>query len=235
MPYSTLLPPIWKHSNFIGLCIILLLCLSQFRCARTNTMSNNKETSSFAQDLVNRKFGDFFVYPMHTKTIDKIWEQPNAQESLDQVLQNLNASTEAKFLSCEVFFSKDILFMQRHAPEKVAEIYTQALVNNYTGMANSWGLLYKHQDEGPTGIAFLTIGKKAIPALTKLLDDDSTPLSYHGSGEATVGNGYNFRIKDFAAYYIGRILGSPLQYYSTNSERDAQIEALKKTLAQLEK
>jgi hypothetical protein len=36
---------------------------------------------------------------------------------------------------------------------------------------------------------------------------------YQGSKEATIGNAYGYRIKDFAAYYIGRILGVPLKYY----------------------
>lgn len=193
-------------------------------------MSGKIGTASFAQKLTEREFGEFFIYPMHDETIDEIWSDPSRHQLLDNVLDDPASSDEAKFLACEVFFKKDILFMQRHSPEKVAEIYAKALSNDFTGMANSWGLLYEHQDEGTVGIAFLTIGARAIPALSKLLDDDRTHLTYEGSIEATVGNGYGYRIKDFAAYYIGRILGTPLKYYPSLADRDEQINALKKQL-----
>jgi hypothetical protein len=194
-------------------------------------MNTESTTASFARKLADREFGEFFIYPMHDQTIEKIWEDPENRELLDNVLDDSTISNEARFLAAEVFFKKDILFMQRHSPESVAAIYADALSNNRTGMANSWGLLYDRQDEGTVGIAFLTIGEKAIPALAQLLDDERTHLKYQGSIEATIGDGYGYRVKDFAAYYIGRILGKPLTYYPDISDRDAQIERLKKELS----
>jgi hypothetical protein len=193
-------------------------------------MNTESRTASFAKKLTDREFGEFFIYPMHDETIEKIWSDSNNHQLLDKVLDDPTVSAEARFLACEVFFQKDILFMRRHAPEKVAEIYAQALSNDFTGMANSWGLLYEHEDEGTVGITFLRIGEKAIPALSNLLDDERTNLKYEGSEEATVGNGYGYRIKDFAAYYIGRILGHPLKYYPDPADRDEQINVLKKEL-----
>jgi hypothetical protein len=190
-------------------------------------------TAAFAKKLTEREFGRFFIYPMHNQTIERIWQDTSHHQLLDQILDDALVSDEAKFLACEVFFKKDILFMQRHSPQKVAEIYINALRNNWTGMANSWGLLYEHQDEGTVGIAFLTIGQKAIPALTKLLDDERTHLKYQGSAEATLGNGYGYRIKDFAAYYIGRIIGQPLKYHPNLADRDREINNLKRELGRL--
>jgi len=91
--------------------------------------------------------------------------------------------------------------------------------------------LYEHEDEGTVGITFLALGKTAIPALSKLLDDERTHLRYEGSEDAVVGNGYGYRIKDFAAYYIGRILGKPLKYHRDLTDRNAQIDKLRKELA----
>jgi hypothetical protein len=193
-------------------------------------MDIDMNTASFAKKLTERELGDFFIYPMHDQTIERIWRDASHHQLLDKILSDTTVSDEAKFLACEVFFKKDILFVQRHSPEKVAEIYTIALSNDFTGMANSWGLLYEHQDEGTVGVAFLTIGEKAIPSLSKLLDDGRTHLKYQGSMEAAMGNGYGYRIKDFAAYYIGRILGKPLKYYPKLSDRDEQINNLKKEL-----
>ena len=193
-------------------------------------MNTANRTASFARKLVARQFGDFFIYPTHDQTIEKIWSNRRNHRLLDNILDDPSVSDEAKFLACEVFFKKDILFMQRHSPDKVAQIYAKALSNDFTGMANSWGLLYEHEDEGTVGIAFLTIGRKAIPTLSKLLDDDRIAAKYQGSGEATLGNGYRFRIKDFAAYYIGRILGNPLKYYPDVTDRDGQINNLHEML-----
>jgi hypothetical protein len=193
-------------------------------------MNAQTETASFAKKLVAREFGEFFIYPMHDETIENVWSDPRNRQLLDDVLNDPTISHETKFLACEIFFKKDILFMRRHAPEEVAEIYAKALSDNLTGMANSWGLLYEHEDDGPVGGAFLTIGRKAIPALAKLLNDERTDLKYQGSVEATLGNQYRYRIKDFAAYYIGRINGTPLHYYADFSDRDEQINTLKKNL-----
>ena len=195
-------------------------------CLKNKERSAKINTASFAKKLTDREFGEFFIYPMHDQTIDKIWSDPSHHQLLDDILDDATTSNEAKFLACEVFFKKDILFMQRHSPEKVAEIYTQALSHDFTGKANSWGLLYEQQDEGTVGVVFLTIGEKAIPSLSKLLDDERTHLKYQGSIEATVGNGYGYRIKDFAAYYIGRIIGKPLKYYPNLADRDEQIKNL---------
>lgn len=193
-------------------------------------MPDKTETLSFVKDLIMGKFGEFFTYPIHNQTIEKIWQDSNNHVILDNILIDNTISDEAKFLACEIFFKKDIQFMQRHAPAKIAAIYAQALVHNYTGKANSWGLLYEHEDDGPVGIEFLTIGKKAIPALARLLDNDNMSLHYQGSVEASTGNKNNYRIKDFAAYYIGRIMGKPLKYFLDLSERDKQINDLKKEI-----
>jgi hypothetical protein len=214
--------------------LIVSLCLIApgFDCLKTQKKGtvDRMNLIVFSKKLTNREFGQFFIYPMHDQTIEKIWQDSSNREFLDQLLDDTEIPCETKFLACEVFFKKDILFMRRHPPGQVAEIYAKALSGNFTGMANSWGLLYEHQDDGTVGMAFLTIGKKAIPALSKLLDDERTCLNYEGSAEATTGNGYGYRIKDFAAYYIGRIIGEPLKYYSDTLDRDRQIERLKEVL-----
>jgi hypothetical protein len=110
--------------------------------------------------------------------------------------------------------------------DRVAAIYTDALVNNTTGMANSWGLLYEHNDEGPIGIMLVMLGEEAIPELVKLLDNE-TIHPYHGSEEATVGDDYQFRVKDFAAYYICRIKNIEAVYHETHADRNTEIEKLK--------
>ena len=184
----------------------------------------------FAQQLVDRKFGNFFIYPMHDETIDSIWRDPANHKLLEDIIEDDSVSDEAKFLACVVLDKMDVTYGTRHSPEKIVGIYAKALVNNFTGMANSWGLLYDQMDDGPIGIKFIAMRQYAVPVLLKLLDDERTTLTYQGSAEATIGNGYKYRIKDFAAYYLGRMMGKPLKYYPDLSERDKQIEKLKEDL-----
>ncbi|MFT6502551.1 MAG: hypothetical protein ACJASQ_002678 [Crocinitomicaceae bacterium] len=202
--------------------------------SQEDSLSLDKKSKAFANQLINRSFGEFFIYPMHDNTINTIWSDTNNHVLMDRIMTASDISMEAKFLVCEIYFKKDHRFLERYFIKDIAEIYASALVNNYTGMANSWGLLYEHEDAGTAGAVFLILGDLAIPTLTKLLEDDRILLSYNGSIESTIGNGYKFRIKDFAAYYIGEILNTPLKYFPENPERDSQINELKVRIQKLD-
>lgn len=217
--------------SIILACLLLFVTYTGCTGVQHSAMNTESPAISLARKIVNREFGEFFVYPMHDQTIDRIWENPEHHQILNTILDDTSISSEARFLAAEVLFQKDLFFTRQHSPAMVAAIYADALSNNRTGMANSWGLLYEHQDDGPVGITFLNMGKEAISALSALLDDERDHLEYQGSEEATIGNQYRYRVKDFAAYYIGRILGKPLKYYPDFADRDAQIEELKRELA----
>lgn len=70
------------------------------------------------------------------------------------------------------------------------------------------------------------IGEPAVPALVGLLDDARRPLSYAGGEDATVGNAYGFRVKDFAAFYLGRIKRISVAFHQRPEDRDREISAL---------
>lgn len=188
------------------------------------------EAQLLAQRLIAREFGPFFEYPQHDRTVDAVWADPKNHSLLAEIARTATMPAEARFLACEVLFRKDILFLQGQDRKQIAAVYAQALVHNYTGAANSWGLLYEHGDEGPVGIVFLQLGENAVDALVPLLDDAGQRLSYVGSIEATVGNAYQYRIKDFAAYYLARIKGIPIAFHRDFAERDAEIERLRQRL-----
>lgn len=109
---------------------------------------------------------------------------------------------------------------------KVAPIYATALAQNTTGMANSWGLLYEHEDKGPVGSIFSLLGEEGLLALLLLLDNPTIHL-YHGSETATVGNKDQFQVRDFAAYYMSQILNKPSSCQTDRAARDQEIERLK--------
>jgi len=188
------------------------------------------EAQLLARRLIAREFGAFFEYPQHDRTVDAVWADPKNHGLLAEIARTPTMPAEARFLACEVLFRKDILFLQGQDRKQIAAVYAQALVHDYTGAANSWGLLYEHRDEGPVGIVFLQLGNSAVDALVPLLDDASRRTNYVGSIEATVGNGYQYRIKDFAAYYLARIKGIPIAFHRDFAERDAEIDRLRQQL-----
>jgi hypothetical protein len=192
---------------------------------------DNRSTDSddLAGRLLHGAYGDFFNYAIRDNTIAAVWDDQRNAARLESIVRDRAAPMKARFLACEVLFEKQFTFVSKVGPEIVAEIYAYALVHNLTGMANSWGLLYKHNDEGAVGIRFIMIGTAAVPALLPLLDDTSHPLVYAGSEEATVGNAYGFRIKDYAGFYLGKIKRVPVAFHENAEDRDREIA----TLAQL--
>ncbi|MGK7929774.1 MAG: hypothetical protein AB4290_31780 [Spirulina sp.] len=193
--------------------------------------TKSQDANSLAEQLANDFYGDFFNYLHREEIIERIWEQPNSYSTLEEIIKDRDAPMKARFLACEVLFERSFSFVEEVGGETIAEIYARALLNNYTGMANSWGLLYEFKDAGPVGIRFDMIGIEAVPSLKKLLERADPAMPYDGSEEATVGNAYEFRIKDYAAYYLSKMLGIPVEYYPTPDQRDVEIERLKAALA----
>jgi hypothetical protein len=189
------------------------------------------QISDLAHKLTTGAYGDFFVSSAPDHTIERVWADPQNRPVLEALVADAGQSMAARFLAAEVLFTRDFTFTARVGAALVGEIYARALEQNLTGMANSWGLLYEQRDAGPVGIRFVMLGEPAVPALSRLLDNDSAQLVYAGSKEATVGNGYRYRVKDFAAYYLGEIRRVPVMFHQELAARDHEIARLKEQLA----
>jgi hypothetical protein len=189
------------------------------------------QTRDLARKLTSRAYGEFFVLPDHAQTIDRIWADAANRPVLEALVADAAQPLAARFLAAEVLFARDFAFTARVSATLVADIYAGALEHNLTGMANSWGLLYEHDDAGPVGIRFVMLGEAAVPALLRLLGNASAPLIYDGSKEATVGNAYHYRVKDFAAFYLGRIRRIPVAFHREPAERDQEIARLAQQVA----
>jgi len=218
---------------------LILFLLTSFCSCQTHSLSSNYKDSNkglteskrdiITQKLVEDQYGYFFNYMIQDQIINTVWEAAGA-DILKKILIDKEAPMKARFLVSEVLFTKSFGFVVEVGEELVAKIYANAMANNLTGMANSWGLLYEYNDEGPVGINWLLLREAAIPELFKLLDNETIHM-YHGSEEATIGNGYQFRVKDFAAYYICKIKNIEAVYHETHAARDIEIEKLKILLA----
>lgn len=190
----------------------------------------NVHTSALAEKLLSGHYGALFYYPQREMTIDRIWSEPGNPEALKGLVKDTGASGKARFLAAEVLFARDVFFIDIVGRPMVARLYGEALAHGYTGLANSWGLLWEHDDVGEVGSRFLVLGEAAVPVLTELLDDATVVDTYEGSEEATVGNRYRFRIADFASYYLSRITGIPVPFHRDPAQRPAEIAQLKHKL-----
>lgn len=180
--------------------------------------------------LVNDEYGIVFYWPQHDFTVSKIYSEPGNPELLEQVLNDPSAPGRARFIAAEVLFARDFTFIDRTRRDDLARLYGEALVKNWAGHANVFGMLWDHDDVGPVGGRFVLLGRDALPALTALLDNNRIVDWYAGSEEATVGNGYGYRIKDFAAFYLGRILNVSVPFHQDRVQREAEIAKLRDAL-----
>jgi hypothetical protein len=113
-------------------------------------------------------------------------------------------------------------------PQAIAQVFATALQKDLAGYAYPWGRLWADGDAvGPLGAMLVEIGRPAVPALTALLGDTTPRDTYLGSEEATDMAMRRYRVKDFAAFYLARIVGVELPWQQDLAKRDAAIANLR--------
>jgi hypothetical protein len=156
--------------------------------------------------------------------LDALWREPRVAELLTVLAADTTADTEARFLAAEILARKLPSIANTEATRFV-QVYADALQNS--NLANIWGM--PGELDGAAGQHLVALGTQAADKLVPLLDD-ARRVPYSGSEEATVGNSYKYRVKDFAAFFIHRILGLPYSLRKTPPERDIEIERLRASL-----
>jgi hypothetical protein len=184
-----------------------------------------KPSSRLAQQLASDQFGPLFVWPQHDDTVARIWSKLG-MHTLEEVIEDRDASPRGRFVAAEILFSNELAFLDRHDHKMIAALYARALAERATGSADPWGLLWIDDSIDPLGGRFLALGDAAIPALRELLRNDTVVDWYAGSEQASVGNAARYRIKDFAAFYLARIVGIQLAAHAEPAERDGEIARL---------
>ena len=194
--------------------------------------------SKLASKLTEAGFSGLFQYGERS-LCDSIWQDGKNQKTLISIVSNTKHNDYTRLLASEVLYAKTNEYPPANLDDALAYIYSQALEisgENEGSLlsGNLWGFMY-HTDRlgisnyGILGKHLIECGISAIPNLKKILDNDNL-LYYEGSRDATTGNMLKYRVKDAAAYYIGKIAGVPIQFYENYPERDAEIERLKDKL-----
>ena len=184
------------------------------------------DASALANKLTELGYIELF-HRQGEEAIDSVWDEPGAPEILDDLAVDQQASRLANFLAAEILFYKRQDYPAEHAKRQLASVYATALARDFTQMANPWGLPGKL--DGPAGGHFVALGEAAVPELANLMDDETERL-YVGSKEATLGNSFHYRVKDFAAFFMSNIRRIPFEVHEDPEARDEEIERLRESL-----
>lgn len=167
---------------------------------------------------------------------ESIWQNGNNKNELEWIIES-STSFFPKLIAAEILAQKGIQIVSRFS-QKLLETYTNALRDssqeldtNYRFPGNLWGFINEEDDPGLLGERIIQFGHPMVPFLKRLLNEKGMVL-YEGSEEATIGNALQCRIKDFAAYYISKIVHVPFIFHQDKELRDTEIEQLKVKLAE---
>jgi hypothetical protein len=175
---------------------------------------------ALAAELAALGYLDLFMRA-GTEHQDRLWNRPDGPEELEALAVDPSASWGPRFLAAEILFRKQAGFPRNDQRDALAPAYVEAL--RHATMGNPWGL--PGELDGDAGRHLVSLGEAAAVALEPLLDDERR-VPYWGSQEATWGNSFAFRVKDFAAFFVSAIRGRPYVLHTDPSARDGDIQKL---------
>jgi hypothetical protein len=157
----------------------------------------------------------------------EVWDGGAARGALEDIVGS------AEFGDLERVLAAEVLYRFADGPSAgagvLADVYSRALALSGEGIAlmgNLWGALWASPgDDGALGSHLLEQGDAAVPRLVPLLADEG-PIRYEGSRDAMAGNMGRYRVKDAAAYFLGRITGREVAFHEELADRDAEIGRL---------
>jgi hypothetical protein len=133
---------------------------------------------------------------------DSLWDADTTGKILQAIVADKKVDSCSRFFAAQILFDNSDWMPIGEEKMEVAELYARALKDNYTGVANPWGI---PDDDGDAGEHLVALGEDAVIALRPLLTCNRS-LFYAGSKTATMGKLYSYRVKDIAACYINTIL-----------------------------
>jgi hypothetical protein len=156
--------------------------------------------------------------------INEIWQVTDISKKLKNICFDETIDIEVRFLAAEILFKKTKNFPDEDRKAKLAEVYAAILASDLSINANIWGMPGKLN--GATGKHLLSMGHSIIPAFLPLLKNDSR-IYYEGSEDATEGNAYQYRVKDFAAFFLSEVVNQSYVLHKNPLMRDIEIKQLK--------
>ena len=161
-----------------------------------------------------------------------VWQDFPDAGLYTQLVEDAARPLPVRFAAVLMLRSKSAAQFRRTSRRARADVLAAALQRDLVGHAYPWGRLWGGIDAvGLLGSMVVELGRPAIPPLVALLDDTAPRDSYLGREEATEMAMRQYRVKDFAAFYISRITGLDLPWQPELPDRDQAIARLRQQLA----
>lgn len=178
------------------------------------------------RDLLAGSNYDRLFFDQGGRMADSLQRDAAAMAEAEKLLCDATCPPMVRFLALQLCLAAGVATPGASCPDLCASALAHALAETPSFRAglngNFWGLLWPESDPGTGGAQLIALGEVAIPHLLRLLDDAGR-LPYEGSEEATIGNGYQLRVKDAAAFYLERITGQKVPFYTDPLRRDPEI------------
>lgn len=195
--------------------------------------------SDLAQLLAGEGYAGLFLAGDRSRE-PEAWAGGEQRAALRDLVADEAADDLVRLLASEVLFRNDPDYPPDDLRAGLPEVYAAGLATAGDTShplrldGELWGFMYPSEersipDDGPLGARLVAFGEASVPPLTELLDHEGR-IYYQGSQEATLGNRYRYRVKDAAAYFIGRITGIPVAFHDDPPQRDAEIARLRAAL-----
>jgi hypothetical protein len=179
-------------------------------------------TDGLARTIDQLSYGDLFLQGDDAAQ-RRIWSKPGAGRDLQSIVLDSRKSKRARFLAAELLATRSKPPPKGVPNEVLAQVYVEGLRSGASQMANPWGA---PGSAGPLSQRVVALGKVAIAPLLEALDDPAR-MQYGGSRDASIGNSYEWRVKDQAASILAAIRGERLDPDRDPLKRDKAISALR--------
>lgn len=187
------------------------------------------DADTLAAELTRVGYRALFVAPDAARRLGELWDRPGAPEALVHLATDEARPWQTRFLASEAVFNREMFLMQPEHSASLAAVYARALKENATGYMSDWAFQHGMDDAGRLGSRLVIFGPEADPALRPLLEDE-TEVPYQYPPEFPSELRFGLRRQDFAALYLSKIYGIPLQLTEDAAQRDGEIARLKRLL-----
>lgn len=177
-----------------------------------------------------------------TAEADALWADGAHADALARLAKEADRPMRVRLFALEVYRIRREALPEGFTAQAAMPLYVHALLQTpWDGSdlgisGNDWGMLAyldRQGYHGAGGLAqrTLSLGPDLIPLLRPLLDD-SRPVQYAGSRDATTGNMLAYEVRDVAGYLIQRLLGEVPEYHAERADRDRVIAALRERVGE---
>jgi len=193
---------------------------------------SSSQLDSLAAKLSSSNISDMATSLASDPQVNALWKEVPDGGPYQSLVTDAKRPDPVRFAAALVLLSKRADAFWKIERPVLAQVFATALQKDLARWSYPWGWLWASPGDpvGTLGRIFVEIGPPALPALKALLNDASSRSAYIGSEEATEMAMKRYRVKDFAAFYISRIMNLELPWEQNLAKRDEAIDRLHKQL-----